>query len=120
MWWILEVTLLMLLLVGCIMWLTPPQKSVEDTYGGEMIRKPQLFRKRPLTVEAVQWFEGETHPAVIYIGGGFYINTLEGPMHVSDGSWIVKGIKGEYYACRDDVFRLSYDPVEEEDDTPRC
>lgn len=49
---------------------------------------------------------GATRPFVV-------INTPEGVMsaHIDD-SWIIKGLKGELYACRDDVFQLKYEPAE--------
>lgn len=41
----------------------------------------------------------------------YVIDTLEGPMDVQPGCWIVTGIKGERYAVRDDIFRLTYEPA---------
>lgn len=83
------------------------------------------FRKKPVVVEAEQYFfvgNPNPHPEVkqrlkkmpwgepvLY----YYIETLEGPMQVHQGDWIVKGIAGEFYPVRDDIFRASYEPVEE-------
>jgi len=39
------------------------------------------------------------------------IETLEGPMYASVGDYIIKGIKGEFYACKPDIFELTYDKV---------
>lgn len=39
------------------------------------------------------------------------IDTLEGPMMASVGDWIIKGIEGEFYPCKDSVFRNKYEPV---------
>ena len=39
------------------------------------------------------------------------IETLEGPMFASLGDYIIKGIKGEFYACKPDIFELTYDKV---------
>lgn len=39
------------------------------------------------------------------------IETLEGPMFASLGDYIIKGIKGEFYACKPDIFNLTYDKV---------
>lgn len=41
-----------------------------------------------------------------------YIETLEGKMEVNVGDWIIKGVKGEFYPCKDDIFRATYEPVE--------
>jgi len=43
------------------------------------------------------------------------INTLEGSMLVSWDDWIIKGIQGELYPCKPDIFAASYDPVGHED-----
>lgn len=40
-----------------------------------------------------------------------YIDTLEGKMQVQIGDWIIKGIKGEYYPCKPDIFEATYDKV---------
>lgn len=53
----------------------------------------------------------------LFYAGGFnqlFINTLEGPHHVSDGDYIIKGVKGELYACKPDIFRMTYEEVAEE------
>ena len=42
------------------------------------------------------------------------IKTLEGDHHVSWGDWIIKGIKGELYPCKPDIFEMTYEPVEAE------
>lgn len=39
---------------------------------------------------------------------------LEGRYKVNNGDWIIKGIKGEYYPCRDDIFRITYEVCGEE------
>ena len=38
-----------------------------------------------------------------------FVKTLEGPMHVSEGDYIIKGVRGELYPCKPDVFLMSYD-----------
>lgn len=40
------------------------------------------------------------------------IKTLEGNMRVSDGDWIIKGVHGEYYPCKNDIFEKTYEPAE--------
>jgi hypothetical protein len=40
-----------------------------------------------------------------------YIRTLEGNMYVMPGDWIIKGVKGEFYPCKPDIFELTYEAV---------
>jgi hypothetical protein len=79
------------------------------------------FRKLPMEVEAVQ-FTGENHGAIKdFVGPSRYANTpqigvsistLEGNMHVSVGDWVIKGIKGEFWPVKPDIFALTYEAVE--------
>ena len=39
------------------------------------------------------------------------IPTLEGNMHLTIGNWLVKGLKGEFYPCRDDIFKQKYEEI---------
>ena len=76
------------------------------------------FRKKPVVVEASQWFKEGDHPAVRmmppvqHAAPQPFIPTLEGPHLVTPGDWIITGIKGEHYACKPDIFALTYEPVE--------
>ncbi len=40
------------------------------------------------------------------------IDTLEGPLHVSEGDWIITGVKNERYPCKNDIFQQTYERVE--------
>lgn len=81
------------------------------------------FRKKPLVIEAEQFHMGgdpELWPEGIEWGGDlpegtgcYVVRTLEGVMWVSDGDWIITGVKGEFYRCKDDVFRMTYQPADE-------
>lgn len=51
------------------------------------------------------------------VGGRMHINTLEGEMIASPGDWIIKGVKGEFYPCRGDIFNASYECYEPPADT---
>jgi hypothetical protein len=68
-------------------------------------------------IEAEQFFHGqdpETYPPEIFWdkeAGSYAIKTLEGALLVSDGDWIITGIKGEKYACKPDIFALTYEPI---------
>lgn len=44
--------------------------------------------------------------------GKFGIRTLEGIIDASPGDWIIKGVKGEFYPCKPDIFELTYEAVE--------
>ena len=81
----------------------------------------QRFRKKPVVIEAVQFVEAnrnewlamlDTH-LVGHRGNGLYayIETLEGQLAVREGDWIIRGIVGELYPCRDDIFRQTYEAV---------
>lgn len=91
------------------------------------------FRKKPIVVDAVRWFPGSNAPGVAEAVGGHpehndlgeitkesdyhvvgVIQTLEGPMMVSPGDWIITGAKGERYPCKPDIFAATYEPVESE------
>ena len=78
------------------------------------------FRKKPVVIEATQWFKMGDHPAVEQaltfkmedcIDKGF-IHTLEGGHIVTPGDWIITGVKGEHYPCKPDIFEMTYEPVE--------
>lgn len=84
------------------------------------------YRKKPVVIEAVQWFSDRDAAAamdpVLWVennggktwidpaDGALYIETLEGRMRVSNGDYIIKGIKGEFYPCKPDIFELTYEP----------
>ena len=82
-------------------------------------------RKKPVVVDAWRWDESMatlkmTGCAASYSGHrdrpdectSLSISTLEGTMRVSPGDWIIKGVKGEFYPCKPDIFEATYDPVE--------
>ena len=81
------------------------------------------FRKKPVVIEAMK-FDGtddcadelkELGCTVVwrtwYKDDKFRIKTLEGDMIMSDGDWIIKGVAGEFYPYRDDIFRQTYEEV---------
>jgi hypothetical protein len=80
-------------------------------------RREMKFKKKPVVIEAVQWFKNGDHPAVIcksdpnrYADAGIpWIATLEGGHIVTPGDWIITGVKGEHYPCKPDIFALTYD-----------
>lgn len=79
----------------------------------------QKYVKKPIKIEALQWsgneeemqhFLGELF-LVVDMNERLRIETLEGPMWANLGDYIIKGIAGEYYPCREDIFYNSYDQV---------
>ena len=78
------------------------------------------FRKKPVVIDAVQW-TGDNYqeisnfawPDCGLCGHIPVINTLEGMMQVSDGDWIIRGVNGEFYPCKPDIFEKTYELVEE-------
>jgi len=82
-----------------------------------------FFRKKPVTIEAIFW-NGENLPQVMqFLGkeiGGYMtedcaipIKTLEGTMTAQVGDWIIRGVKGELYPCKPDIFEATYERVGE-------
>lgn len=88
-----------------------------------MTDTPRKFRKKHVVIEAVQLtasaFDGphpnpEHLPGVLYVplDRCAFIHTLEGTMRADLGDWIIRGVKGEFYPCHDDIFRLTYEAVD--------
>jgi hypothetical protein len=88
------------------------------------------FRKKPVVIEATQWFKHGDHPEVrvptdtananwsedlqgLPRGSLGVIDTLEGVMYVNPCDWIITGVKGEHYPCKPDIFDMTYEPVEQ-------
>lgn len=84
----------------------------------------EKFRKKPVIVEAAQWnpdhngsqiggwprtWKKARYWKVGPVGLDLRIPTLEGEMYAYPGDWIIKGVKGEYYPCKPDVFKVTYE-----------
>lgn len=84
------------------------------------------FRKKPVVIEAVQFFDQPEELIAIqeFMGGGdltidykdiddpkLKIKTLEGTMKASLGDYIIKGVNGEYYPCKPDIFEKTYESI---------
>lgn len=85
----------------------------------------RLYRKRPVVIEAVRWtgtadalaelrsFTDSSVHVITHAGSTTVeIHTLEGVMTASLGDWIIKGIAGEFYPCKPDIFEESYEKVD--------
>lgn len=80
------------------------------------------FRKRPVEVEAVQylsnynnlpdWAKNAGCETYCSVGRVMEICTLEGTMIANSGDWIIRGVKGEVYPCKPDIFAATYEVVE--------
>lgn len=87
------------------------------------------FIKKPVVVEAIQWDgTAATFKKITdMIGSGwrpgsigtdsFYVETLEGEHIASKGDYIIKGVAGEFYPCKPEIFNDTYDPVEDSIDS---
>jgi hypothetical protein len=69
------------------------------------------FRKKPVVIDAEQWQPGVQIEGVNVTGGVAWIGTLEGPLTVSPGDWVITGVKGEKYPCKPDIFEVTYEPA---------
>lgn len=77
------------------------------------------FRKRPVEIEAAQltWERASVQaafpdaPIVYHEDGTATIRTLEGVMRANLGDWIIRGVKGEFYPCKPDIFDATYETV---------
>ncbi|MEU0158991.1 hypothetical protein ABZ154_09145 [Streptomyces sp. NPDC006261] len=96
-----------------------------------------VFRKKPVEIEAVQLGLAEYADTVIpfrqevpqwlkdafiagtvtpeFLGEDYWrlrIETLEGPIYASPDDWIIRGVQGEIYPCKPEIFELTYERVE--------
>lgn len=87
------------------------------------------YRKKPVIIEAVQWDGRNTKEVEGWANGAvkakakslgenvrgirvvLAVGTLEGEMHADLGDWIIKGVKGEFYPCKPDIFAATYERV---------
>lgn len=78
------------------------------------------YRKKPVEVSAVKWTGDNLNDIADLIGNAsnvyrknnnLSIRTLEGTMTCSPGDWLIKGVKGEFYPCKPDIFTETYEPV---------
>lgn len=83
------------------------------------------FIKKPVVIEAVQYLGYMTDDIESFIGDslikesrwddgpiGYFIKTLEGTSYMlSKGDWIIRGVNGEFYPCKPDIFEKTYEPA---------
>ena len=83
----------------------------------------QQFVKKPVVIEAIQYTGNNDFEINQWSKGNVYVSpdieetsylqiqTLEGVMTAILGDWIIKGVKGEFYPCKPDIFEMTYQPV---------
>ena len=99
--------------------------------------KASRFVKKPIVIEAIQLTWGNWNAVCDFVPHphfkrgcyldeagqpkppeagegklGLLINTPEGTIVASENDWIIKGVKGEYYPCKPDIFEATYQPVD--------
>jgi hypothetical protein len=85
------------------------------------------YRKKPVVVEVMQYnWDDAGYPKkvvqdniadfiganLILVGDDIIIETLEGDMVAKRGDWIIKGVQGEFYPCKPDIFAATYEVAE--------
>lgn len=81
------------------------------------------YRKKPVVIDAVQitgdndtellaWLNKFVVPFEVIRDHTFVIHTLEGDMTAVPNDWIIRGVQGEFYPCKPDIFDKTYEPVE--------
>ena len=82
------------------------------------------YRKKPVVIEARRYDGSNSNVIIDWVGAGrelapdaytegteLYIATLEGAMHASVGDYIIRGVQGEFYPCKPDIFEATYERV---------
>jgi hypothetical protein len=79
------------------------------------------FRKKPVVIEAVQFTGRNDEEVLAFVGENAFdpnsdrptivICTLEGDMTTEVGDWVIRGVKGEHYPCKPDIFEATYEEV---------
>lgn len=80
------------------------------------------FRKKPVVIDAMQFTGHNGDDIVTALGipeghisvnpGALMITTMEGVMRADVLDWIIKGVKGEFYPCKPEIFTATYEPAE--------
>ncbi|PAD67021.1 hypothetical protein CHH83_20860 [Bacillus sp. 7586-K] len=80
------------------------------------------YRKKPVVIEAVQFNSSVTRQKdviealgedpIVISNDAYFIDTLEGMMKISNGDYIIKGVNGEFYPCKPDIFEKTYEAVD--------
>ena len=85
------------------------------------------YRKKPVVIDALQWTGINLEECQVFLGDSYMhfaerhpggkreidIKTLEGKHTASSGDYLIRGIKGEHYPCKPDIFDMTYEAVKE-------
>ncbi len=79
------------------------------------------YKKKPVVIETIQFLgDRNLQECLDFIGGNcggddsrIVIETLEGAMTAQKLDWIIRGVKGEFYPCKPDIFEATYEKVDE-------
>jgi hypothetical protein len=96
-------------------------------FSGEL-PKAMKYKKKPVEIQAVQYTGNNEHEIMEFAGDArvrcvpmsmtlrpsITIDTLEGVMTASEGDFIIRGVKGELYPCKPDIFAATYEAVDSE------
>ena len=110
----------------------PPTPERRDWYptpapsGSEPVdpAQPGRWRKKPVVIEAMRYTAANGDECAAWVDEVFdgwqlaygshppmlRIRTLEGVMEASEGDWIIRGVQGEFYPCKPDIFAATYEP----------
>jgi hypothetical protein len=94
--------------------------------GAPAVTGVTRWRKRPVEIEARQFTAGNGADIAAWCGGRYFpeeplgrrhhpvieVHTLEGALVAHPGNWIIRGVKGEFYPCREDIFAATYEPAD--------
>lgn len=107
-------------------WFLAPDKDgvttvliVGNIYENEGCVKAKKYRKKPVVIEAIKYDKSSIGKAQDFCNkmrynphnNEYYIETLEGTMLISEGDYIIKGVNGEFYPCKADIFEKTYEEV---------
>jgi hypothetical protein len=98
--------------------------------GAAHVVPVRRFRKKPVEIEAVrtsdamigaahvdEWLpswlaDAHARGTVLFLPNGVQISTLEGAMHAEPSDWIIRGVRGELYPCKPDIFEATYEALD--------
>jgi hypothetical protein len=105
-------------------------RNTDRREEGTQVTGPERYRKKPVVVEAMQVPDPDDLQAWGALAGwlmaraefevagpahgtgvdGLLIKTLEGVMRAEIGDWVIRGVQGEFYPCKPDIFAATYEP----------
>jgi hypothetical protein len=86
--------------------------------------EPRKYRKKPVVIEAMQLTQSNAVEVSEWCGGeamfmspampSVFVRTLEGTMRADVGDYIIRGVQGEFYPCKPDIFAATYEEADHE------